>query len=92
MLICIDFCSHRRSWVYFAETLRSNNPQMFHSIPCNSWNEFVDHKCNTTTKSKVPAFMGIGANPKLIGNFYLQTNPEAPYNRNENGTFYTKLV
>ena len=86
-----DFCSHRRSWVYFSESLVSKTPQVFHSIACNSWNEFVDHKCNNTTKSTIPIYMGIGADHNLRGNFYLQTNPTPPYNRNQNGTYYTKL-
>lgn len=87
-----DYCSHRLSWVYFVESIVSKNPQVFHSIACNSWSDFVDHKCNNTTKSTVPVYMGIGANPSLKGNFYLQTNPTSPYNRNQDGTFYTKLV
>ncbi|CAO1411079.1 unnamed protein product [Diamesa hyperborea] len=83
-----NYCSHRRSWVYFAESVVSKDPHVFHAIPCNSWNDFVDHKCNN---SIIPVYMGIGADPNLKGNFYLQTNPTPPYNRNENGAYYTKL-
>ncbi|CAO1391129.1 unnamed protein product [Diamesa serratosioi] len=86
-----NYCSHRRSWVYFAESLTSKNVQVFNAVQCSSWTQFVDNKCNKTSKSTIPAFMGIGANPKLNGNFYLQTNPNSPYSRNQDGGTYTRM-
>lgn len=85
-IIITDYCNHRRSWIYFVESLRSKSPEIFQAVSCKSWNHFVVNTCNKTSTPR--AYMGIRANPMLKGNFYLQTNSKSPFNRNQDGTLY----
>ena len=86
-IIIPDFCSHRRSWMYFAESVRHTNSKTFYSVPCSTWQDFVTQNCpeNTTTTQ---TFMGIDTNPNLTGDFFLQTNAQEPYSRGIYGIFY----
>jgi len=86
-IIIPDFCSHRRSWMYFAESVRHTNTKTFYSVPCSTWQDFVTQNCpeNTTTTQ---TFMGIDTNPNLTGDFFLQTNAQEPYSRGIYGIFY----
>ncbi|CRL01708.1 CLUMA_CG014924, isoform A [Clunio marinus] len=82
-----NFCSHRRSWKYYAESVRSLDFRTFHSISCLSWKHFKDNQCDFNPDN-AEAYMGIDANPQLHGNYFLQTNADAPFNRGENGIIY----
>lgn len=59
----------------------------FNSVPCQSYAEFMQNTCNTQMDG-IQAFMGIDADSRLKGNFYLQTNAQDPFNRGELGTIY----
>ncbi|CRL01706.1 CLUMA_CG014922, isoform A [Clunio marinus] len=80
-----DFCSHQRSWQFYSESVRSKNVEIFNSVSCLSWENFKKNECEIIQKD---VFMGIDADPQLAGNFFLQTNDQAPFNRGENGTSY----
>lgn len=73
----LDFCSHYRSWMYYAESVRSTDNEVFPALACRKKDE---------TPAVVRAFMGINADPKLKGNYYLTTNAESPFNRGIEGT------
>lgn len=82
-----DFCSHRRSWAYYSESVRTMDDDTFHSISCLSWLNFTQNDCGE--QSSVQALMGFNADPSLpIGDYFLETNGELPWNRGENGTRY----
>ncbi|KAB0799926.1 hypothetical protein PPYR_07806 [Photinus pyralis] len=63
----IIFCSHRKSYHYFIESI---NNRVFKAKECQSWEEFVRGNCNGAT-----AVMGDGyeKEPHSIGRFYLST-------------------
>lgn len=72
----LDFCSHYRSWMYYAESVRSTDSEIFPAVACK--------KDGTSAFAK--AFMGINADPKLKENYYLTTNAESPFNQGIEGT------
>jgi hypothetical protein len=76
--------------MYFAESVRNVNQQTFLSVPCSSWKDFQNNSCpenDTDTRS----FMGIDASDTMIGDFYLQTNPNPPYNRGPRGIYFDEV-
>lgn len=77
-LTVIIGCSHQRAWQYFVESLR--RPQAFLVDRCEpkNTNEIQINECDET----IPAYMGINANEKLRGKFYLRTNSDTPYGKN----------
>lgn len=81
------FCSHQRSWRFYAESVKSKDKNVFDSIKCNSWNDFVNDKCDKSSK----AYMGYGVDSKISGNYYLQTNSASLYSKDQLGTTYTKV-
>lgn len=70
-------CSHQRSWQYFIESLK--RPKGFRSRRCERSEYFDEKDC---CHADVEAFMGIAANKRLRGKFYLETNEEPPYGQN----------
>lgn len=77
-LTVIIGCSHQRAWQYFVESLK--RPQAFLADKCEpkKENETEENECDNS----VVAYMGINANAKLRGKFYLQTNSDTPYGKN----------
>jgi hypothetical protein len=47
----------------------------------------VEHKCEEDVEG-IPCYMGIDSDPRLRGDFYLQTNYEEPFDRGVDGTTY----
>lgn len=86
----LDWCAHRRSWIYYSESVRLADDKTFDSVQCDSWANFTSNSCYKTD-DQVEAFMGIDADPTLRGNYYLQTNAEEPFSRDEQGIIYEQL-
>lgn len=82
-----DFCSHRRSWAYYAESVRSVKQKTFNCVKCKSWNDFKNNSCEKVSDN-FDAFMGIDADPRMSGDYFLQTNADEPFNRGVNGLTY----
>lgn len=97
-MLSLGFCSHRRSWVYFAESVRSVKSESFSSRWCHSWESFVNNDCDDTcsyqqnsTRACAQVFMGIDADSSTKGNYFLQTNSRSPFSRGLKGTVYNVL-
>uniref|UniRef100_A0A2A4J1M9 Lipase domain-containing protein n=1 Tax=Heliothis virescens TaxID=7102 RepID=A0A2A4J1M9_HELVI len=67
-----DFCSHWRSWTFWAESLTSD---AFLARKCEDYDTFLRGQCN----DEPVVLMGLGATPDLRGNFYLRTGAKSPY-------------
>lgn len=63
----------------------------FKAVECPSWKDFMQNKCPENDKRK-QSFMGIDAAPNLLGNFFLQTNADPPYNRGPRGLIYDETI
>lgn len=63
---------------------------MFYSVPCSSWENFTDNNCESQSNG-IEALMGIDSDPRLTGNYYLQTNGEDPYDQGEDGMIYKPI-
>ncbi|XP_060524419.1 uncharacterized protein LOC132700864 [Cylas formicarius] len=68
------FCSHFRSYQLYVETLRS--PYLFPSHKCDSYATFKLGYCKNTPVS----YLGVAADPKDKGDFYLDTGLIGIYN------------
>lgn len=77
-LSAIVGCSHQRAWEYFVESLR--RPYTFLSDKCEISN--VAKRRTGECEPTVKAYMGMSADTRLRGNFYLSTNSEKPFGRN----------
>ncbi|XP_017108513.2 pancreatic lipase-related protein 2 [Drosophila bipectinata] len=69
-------CSHQRAWEYFVESV--GQPKSFPSQRCES-SESIG-ACREPGNS--PSFMGMGADPRLRGKFFLETNDAKPFGKN----------
>ncbi|SPP74827.1 phospholipase A1 VesT1.02 [Drosophila guanche] len=69
-------CSHQRAWEYFVESVAQ--PRGFPAKRCEPSPTFG--VCRDGGKGA--AFMGMGADPRLRGKFYLETNGAKPFGRN----------
>uniref|UniRef100_A0A336LSY7 CSON003911 protein n=1 Tax=Culicoides sonorensis TaxID=179676 RepID=A0A336LSY7_CULSO len=69
-------CSHQRAWVYFVESVR--RPKAFMAERCEAALELENKNCT----SNMTAYMGMKADKRLRGKFYLTTNTETPFGRN----------
>ncbi|XP_063698362.1 phospholipase A1 isoform X2 [Culicoides brevitarsis] len=83
-----DLCSHRRSWFFWAESVKNKEPT-FHSVKCDSWKQFkegvYDEKVGVVQ-------MGLNCRMDVPrGDYFLQTNGETPFSRGESGYKYEKL-
>jgi hypothetical protein len=87
-----DQCSHMRAVDYYAESVFKKRTPDFHAILCNSWDEFTNHNCFGTQLTPGLNNMGLNANPKLSGNFYLRTNGFPKFSRDSNGIFFTDHI
>ncbi|XP_013100122.2 pancreatic lipase-related protein 2 isoform X2 [Stomoxys calcitrans] len=72
-------CSHQRAWEYFIESV--HYPMAFPANRCEPSKLFGT--CRDGGNGK--AFMGYGADKRLRGKFFLDTNGEPPYGRNTLG-------
>ncbi|XP_037903870.1 lipase member H-A-like isoform X2 [Hermetia illucens] len=81
-----DLCSHWRSWRYWAESLNQKNSQQFHAVPAKNWRSF---KQGNVGEYDPKVVMGNECPSSASGDYYLQTNAEAPFARGEAGTSYT---
>lgn len=85
MLSDNDLCSHRRSWWFWAESLENKDEKLFASIKCKSWDSFKEGRCE---QGAPIVHMGIDCAMDATGDYYLQTNGEAPYSKGMAGTAY----
>ncbi|XP_062134949.1 pancreatic lipase-related protein 2 [Drosophila sulfurigaster albostrigata] len=67
-------CSHQRAWEYFEESIQQ--PLAFPSERCEPSQNVAN--CGTGYER---AYMGYGADPRLRGKFYLETNDAKPFGR-----------
>lgn len=74
-----NFCSHTKSYEYFAESLVS---QDFLAVQCKSFEETKFFWCSQTGKSLIFAGENIENAP---GIYFFNTNPESPYGLGEDG-------
>ncbi|KNC33420.1 hypothetical protein FF38_09862 [Lucilia cuprina] len=72
-------CSHQRAWEYFIESIR--RPYAFPANRCEPSKLF-----GTCRDGNGKAFMGMGADKRLRGKFFLDTNDEPPYGKNTFGS------
>jgi hypothetical protein len=66
-------CSHFNAVRYWVETLRPNQAKLFASQKCENWEDFSRKKCNQNAIN----FMGIGADRKVQGNFFIKLKSSA---------------
>ncbi|KAH1027547.1 pancreatic triacylglycerol lipase [Dendroctonus ponderosae] len=72
------FCSHWRSYQFFAESVI--NPHAFlGAINCDNWDDYENEICNEQNNFTSP--MGLYVDLRARGNFYIRTNPESPYSK-----------
>ncbi|CAO1406886.1 unnamed protein product [Diamesa hyperborea] len=69
-------CSHSLAYTYWAESVRSTDPNIFEAKQCQSWTEFTSNTCNATAPI---GYMGLYASNTLRKNYYLSTNLASPY-------------
>ncbi|XP_012283456.1 pancreatic triacylglycerol lipase isoform X2 [Orussus abietinus] len=74
-----DFCSHHRSWVFYAESLTDEDS--FIGRNCSSYLRFTTGECDNNDT----AVMGYATPPNTNGTFYLKTNSQSPYGRKLEG-------
>jgi len=88
MLSDIDLCSHRRSWRFWAESVKSKDHTTFQAVKADSWKQFKEGSYD----SRAPVVsMGLNCPTDARGNYYLQTNGELPFSKGIAGTHYVKL-
>lgn len=74
--------------MYYAESVRSVDKKIFPVVACVRKVRSVEENTiddDDDDKEEVEAYMGIDADTKLTGNYYLTTNAEPPYNRGAEG-------
>ncbi|KAL7736975.1 hypothetical protein ACLKA6_008834 [Drosophila palustris] len=67
-------CSHQRAWEYFVESI--GQPLAFPTDSCEPSPYF-----NNCRIGYARAYMGYGADPRLRGKFYLETNDAKPFGK-----------
>ncbi|EFN66713.1 Phospholipase A1 member A [Camponotus floridanus] len=75
-----DFCSHHRSWRFYAESLIDETA--FLGVECPSLYHFYSGKCNNNTQ----IIMGYGTPSNAQRNIYLVTADQSPFGLHEKGT------
>jgi hypothetical protein len=86
MIIFIDFCSHQKSVLYFAEAIASKK-KVFDAVKCPSWANFISGACRRNAVTN----MGQKIDTTVTGNYYLQTNAISPFSRGQDGVFYNNF-
>lgn len=59
-------CSHIKTSLFFAATVRNKNPQLFIAKKCNNYAEYKNNNCSNITSP-----VGLYANESATGNYYL---------------------
>ena len=72
-------CSHVFALSVWAESVRASNP-IFPSLSCDSWSQFQAGQCNS---NQVANLGRTSFNTAIRGSFYLSTNMQAPWSRNQ---------
>ncbi|XP_026287533.2 pancreatic triacylglycerol lipase [Frankliniella occidentalis] len=71
-----DFCSHHRSWEFFAESVA--NEIAFPAVKCSSWDDFEDGSCPVNGTNI--AYLGYKLPTQVEeGDYYLRTNDASPF-------------
>uniref|UniRef100_A0A6B2ELX5 Putative vitellogenin n=1 Tax=Phlebotomus kandelakii TaxID=1109342 RepID=A0A6B2ELX5_9DIPT len=74
---CFDIsCAHGRAWKYYAESVYPGNEKAFMATRCSSLKSLTSKKCNYH-----PIPMGYATPPTAKGNYFLETNAEAPFGK-----------
>ncbi|XP_054262684.1 pancreatic triacylglycerol lipase-like isoform X2 [Macrosteles quadrilineatus] len=68
----VGFCSHRRAYRYFAESITSAD---FVATACDKWSDYKSGYC----KDNATAIMGELVSTRAQGTFYLYTNSTSPF-------------
>lgn len=84
MLSDNDLCSHRRSWWFWAESVKDIGEKSFPAVKCKSWDLFKDGKF----EDGPIAYMGIDCQMNVKGDYFLQTNGQEPFSKGIVGTTY----
>ncbi|XP_002063646.3 phospholipase A1 VesT1.02 [Drosophila willistoni] len=79
-------CSHQRAWEYFVESVRQ--PRAFPVQRCEASQTVGICRMGGNRN----AFMGMGADPRLRGKFYLDTNDAKPFGRNNKARTIVSLA
>ncbi|XP_014232599.1 lipase member H-like [Trichogramma pretiosum] len=74
-----EFCSHWRSWRFYAESVNRNTS--FPALECESYSKFIVGSC----KGNRVVHFGYSLPPNVTGTFYFQTNADVYYGRGLNG-------
>ncbi|XP_018367591.1 PREDICTED: phospholipase A1 member A-like [Trachymyrmex cornetzi] len=74
-----DFCSHHRSWKFYAESLI--NESAFLGVQCSSLSHLASGKCNNNTQ----IIMGYATPSSAQGTVYLLTADQSPFGLKEQG-------
>ncbi|TGZ55945.1 hypothetical protein DBV15_08015 [Temnothorax longispinosus] len=74
-----DFCSHHRSWRFYAESLTDESA--FLGVHCSSLSDFTYGECNNNTR----IVMGYATPTSVQGTVYLTTKDESPFGLDEKG-------
>nr|CAD7401547.1 unnamed protein product [Timema poppensis] len=68
-------CGHMRAWKYYAESV--NNEMGFPAVQCKNWLNYKSGMC-IASRGKT-AFMGFAASKHSRGRYYLATNSQPPF-------------
>ncbi|XP_018569957.1 lipase member H-like [Anoplophora glabripennis] len=72
------FCSHWRSYQFFAESVI--NPYAFaDAVSCDNWEDYTSGKCSP--EERPISRMGLYVDWRARGNYYLRTNTESPFSK-----------
>ncbi|XP_018795054.1 PREDICTED: lipase member H-A isoform X1 [Bactrocera latifrons] len=88
-----DLSSHRRSWWFWAESVKKEFPCHFYAVKAKNWGDFKNGKYVDNEEQRV--VMGHDCPTNITGDYYLQTNGIQPYARDMAGITYVhpaKLV
>lgn len=77
-LLLLEYCSHARAHDFMGESII--NPLTFGAVQCNSWIEFKAGKCRDNSTM---VFMGENVSRNARGSYFLETNPQPPFGKNE---------
>ncbi|KAJ9588478.1 hypothetical protein L9F63_018134 [Diploptera punctata] len=71
------YCSHRRAYEYYAQSLR--HPKLYPASLCSSWSEYKDGKCTENEK----IYIGDSIPARARGSFYLDIHYGTSSNKAE---------
>ncbi|CRL01565.1 CLUMA_CG014854, isoform A [Clunio marinus] len=74
-------CSHLFASSVWVESVRAQRP-LFPSLQCESWENFLRNDCNLNAPV---GNMGVVTSTNLRGTYFLRTNLEAPFSRDQLG-------